>query len=137
MIEEHAAAVLALLRAFVGPPPLLVLDGVNHNPATSKSWPPPYLLTYFDAGNPDLSFVGRSHTFQLGITCHSVGVTARAARLVADNTRTALLDVTPTVAGRKCYPIRWDSGVPPQRDESTGSTVFDQVDIYVLRSVPA
>jgi hypothetical protein len=135
VIDEHAAAVLALLAAAPGPPALNVHDG-KVPPGTDPAIKP-YVLTYFDAGNPDLTFVGRSHTFQLGATCHSVGATARAARMVADRVRSALLDITPTVAGRKCYPIRWDSGVPPQRDESTGASVFSQVDVYILRSVPA
>lgn len=134
MIDEHAAAVLALLNAAPGPPTLYVFDGkvpTGTDPAAK-----PYVLVYFDAAQPDLSFVGRSWTFQLGITCHSVGATARAARMVADRVRTALLDVAPVVATRKCWPIRWDSGTPPQRDEQTGASVFDQVDVYLLRSVP-
>lgn len=134
MIDEHAAAVLALLTAVDDPPPLNVHDGkvpANTDPATQ-----PYVLTYFDAASPDLTFVGRSHTFQLGITCHSVGGSARAARMVQDRVRTALLDATPTVAGRKCFPIRWDSGSPPQRDEDTGALVMAAVDVYILRSVP-
>lgn len=137
MIDDHAAAVLALLNAVDDPPPLVVLDGSNTDAATRKSYPPPYVLVYFDAGRPDLSFRGRSHTFALGITCHSVGGSARAARMVADRVEAALLDIAPTVAGRSCYPIRWDSGAPPSRDEQTGSLVMDQVDVYVLRSLPA
>lgn len=137
MIEAHAAVVLALLDAVNDAPPLVVSDGkAPTDPATNKTLAPPYIVAYFDAGNPDLSFIGRSHTFQLGITLHSVGATARAARMVADRGRTALLDVVPAVAGRKCFPIRWDSGTPPRRDESTGVAVFDQVDVYALRSVP-
>ena len=135
MIDLHAAAVLALLNAQTGPPQLNVHDGKvpsGVNPATS-----PYVLVYFDANQPDLTFTGRAHTFQLGITCHSVGATARAARMVADRVRTALLDVAPTVTGRKSFPIRFDSGIPPQRDEQTGASVFDEIDIYTLRSVPA
>lgn len=134
MIDEHAAAVLALLNAVDDPPPLNVHDGKvppGTNPATD-----PYVLTYFDKSGSTLSFVGRSHEFVLGVTCHQVGGSARAARMVADRVEAALLDVTPVLAGRKCYPIRWDSGAPARRDESTGSAIFDQVDTYLLRSVP-
>lgn len=134
MNDKHAAAVLALLNAVDDPPPLNVYDGKvpsDVNPATA-----PYVLAYFDKTSRDVNFAGRSHELVLGITCHSVGGSARAARMVADRVEAALLDITPTVAGRKCYPIRFDSGTPPQRDEETGASVFDQVDIYVLRSVP-
>lgn len=135
MIDEHAAAVLALLAAVVGPPPLNVHDGKvppNTDPAAK-----PYVLVYFDKARPDLTFTGAAHTFQLGITCHSVGGSARAARMVQDRVEAALLNVVPTVAGRTCHPIRHDSGTPPQRDEGTGSLVMAAVDVYILRSVPA
>lgn len=137
MIDSHAAAILALLDTDNANPPLVVLDGINTDPVTRKSLGPPYVLAYFDAGWNDLSFRGRSHTFSLGITCHSVGGSARAARIVHDRVEAALLDVAPVVAGRSCYPIRWESGTPASRDESTGTPVFDQVDVYVLRSLPA
>ena len=137
MLAEHATAVLALLSVIDDPPPLVVLDGVNVDPATRKSYPPPYVLVYFDKAGRDVNFAGRSHRFAMGITCHSVGGSAGAARTVADRVEVALLDVTPTVPGRKCHPIRWDSGTPPDRNEETGSLVMDQVDVYVLRSIPA
>lgn len=135
MLDQHAAAVLALLNAVDDPPPLNVHDGKV--PAGVDPKVEPYVLPYFAGGSPDLTFRGTSHTFQLRITAHCVGGNAQAARLVSQRVRAALLDVTPTVPGRKCFPIRWEDSPPPQRDESTGSTVMDQVDTYVLRSVPA
>jgi len=57
--------------------------------------------------------------------------------MVADRVAAALLDAIPVVTGRTCFPIRWEDGAPPQRDEATGSTVMDVIDTYVLRSVPA
>lgn len=133
MIDAHAGAVLALLNAAITAP-RKVYDGKV--PADANAATNPYVLAYFDAARPDLSFRGITHTFQLRITCHSVGGNAQAARRVAESVAAALLDVTPTVAGRKCYPIRWEDGTPPQRDETTGVTVMDQIDTYVLRSVP-
>lgn len=134
MIDEHAQAVLDRLTAVITAP-RNVYDGKA--PTNADPIAHPYVLVYFDAGHPDLNFTGSTHTFQLRITCHSVGGSAQAARRVAESVAVALLDVTLTVAGRTCYPIRWEDGMPPQRDETTGVTVMDEIDVYVLRSVPA
>jgi hypothetical protein len=134
MIDAHAAAVLALLDADNTPPALTVFDGVvpaGTDPATT-----PYVVVYFDSGRPDLTFTGVTHRFQLRITCHSVAGGAKSTRLVAERVAAALLDVTPTVATRKCWPIRWEDGSPPLRHERTGQLVMNQVDIYQLTSVP-
>jgi hypothetical protein len=133
VIDEHAAAVLALLNA-VTSPALTVYDGKVPSGIDPKTTP--YVLVYFASGRPDLTFDSATYTFQLRATCHSVGGNAQAARMVADRVATALLDVTPTVSGRSCFPIRWEEGFPPQRDESTGQTVMDQVDVYAFMSVP-
>jgi hypothetical protein len=130
MIDEHAAAVLALLQA-AG----TTYDGkvpTGTVPATT-----PYILAYFSGSYPDLAFRGVAHTFQLRVTLHCVGGNATAARRVSDRGMGALLDVVPSVAGRSCYPIRFEDSQPPQRDESTGALVMDPIDNYVLRSVPA
>ncbi len=135
MIDAHASAVLALLDAVNDAPALNVHDGkVPSGVVVATS---PYVLVYFDSGLPDLTFTGVTHTFELRITCHCVGGGAQAARMVADRVSAALLNVAPAVAGRSCFPIRWEDGAPPLREESTGSTVMDQVDVYVLRSIPA
>lgn len=134
MIDAHAAAVLALLDADNSPPALLVFDGVV--PADTDPGPTPYVVVYFDSGHPDLSFTGRSHRFQLTITCHSVAGGGQSVRMVAERVAAALLDVTPYVANRKCWPIRWEQGAPPTRHERTGTLVMNQVDVYTLTSVP-
>jgi hypothetical protein len=130
MIDEHAAAVLALLQPGGATFDARVPDGTD--PRTT-----PYILAYFSGSYPDLAFRGVVHTFQLRITLHCVGGNATAARRVSDRGMAALLDVVPVVAGRACYPIRFEDSQPPQRDESTGQLVMDQIDSYVLRSVPA
>jgi hypothetical protein len=56
--------------------------------------------------------------------------------MVADRVRTPLLDVVPTVAGRRCWPIRREVGQPMKRDESTGALLQNKVDVYRLESVP-
>ena len=69
--------------------------------------------------------------------CHCAGGNQIAARAVAQRVRAALLDVTPTVTGRKCWPIRREAGQLVDRDESTGLLVMDGVSVYRLESVPA
>jgi hypothetical protein len=136
VIDEHAAAVLALLNAVDDVPALVVHDGRVPNGATA-----PYVLVYFDDSDPELTdsrpLTGASQRHVLRAICHSVGTNGQAARMVADRVRTALLDVVPAVIGRTCMPIRREDGQPPQRDEDTGTTVFDKVDVYRLESLPA
>lgn len=133
MIDEHAAAVLALLNAVVAPP-RKVFDGRvddGTDPRTN-----PYVLAYFDSSDPEFDFEANAWRFEMTATCHCVGGNAQAARQMADLARTALVAVRPTVAGRSCWPIIRESGMPPQRDESTGVLTMDQIDQYVLRSIP-
>jgi hypothetical protein len=135
VIKEHAAAVLALLDADNAVPPLVVYDGVV--PSDTDPSLTPYVLVRFSELSPELNFRGVTHTFALRITCHCVGGTDSAVRTVADRVRTALLDVTPTVSGRVCYPIRWEESAARPVQERTGMDVASMILGYVLRSVPA
>lgn len=131
MIDEHAQAVLDLLTG-AG---LNVHDGAVPSSVNVDSGP--YVLPYFDSTDPELSFEAGPFRFEMTMTLHSVGGSAQASRMVADIARTALVGVVPVVTGRACFPITRElGGVPPQRDESTGSLVMDQVDLYVIRSLP-
>jgi hypothetical protein len=133
MIDEHAAAVLALLNAAITAP-RKVFDGkvdANIDPRVN-----PYLLAYFDSHDPEFDFEANAWRFEMTATCHCVGGNAQAARQMADLARTALVAVRPTVTGRSCFPITRDSGMPPQRDESTGVLVMDAIDQYTIRSLP-
>jgi hypothetical protein len=136
--QAHANAVLALLDADNAPPALVVYDGVVPDGGTA-----PYVLVYMYLMTPDglaapdaVPLTFDSDVVDWWIYCHCVGGNAAAARSVSDRVRVALLNVTPTIAGRSCFPIRWREGQPPQRSEETLQTVFDQVDVYGLRSVP-
>lgn len=135
MIDEHAAAILALLSGPGKPLAIRIDDGKAPDPLPNVR-ANPYVLVYFDSNDPESDKEAKPYQFELTATIHSVGGSAQAARMVADWARTALLMVVPAVAGRSCYPITREQGTPPQRDESTGSTVMDQVDIYTLRSIP-
>lgn len=137
MIQEHAAVVLALLRA--APPtsrPLAVHDGSVPSGAA-----PPYVVVYVADDDPELAdsrpLTGASQRYVLWAYCHCVGADQAAARAVSNRVRAALLDAAPAVAGRVCQPIRRVEGQPTQRDESTGVLVQDKVDVYRLESVPA
>ncbi len=135
MIDEHAAAVLGLLDADNTAPALNVHDGKvppNTDPKTA-----PYVLVYFDSNDPEFDKEAAPYRFEMTAICHSVGGSARAARMVADRVRAALLGVSPLVVGRACFPITREAGSPPDRDESTGSLVMDQIDVYTIRSIPA
>lgn len=141
-IQAHANAVLGLLV----PPAVTatVLDG-----AVPKAVPPalpqarPYLLVYMYLETPDglqaadaVSLTFDSDVADFWIYCNCVGDDAVAARAVSAQARLALLNVTPTVAGRACFPIRNRASQPPQRDEETGPLVMNQRDVYIFRSVP-
>lgn len=130
--DPHATALLGLLQAHPH------LAGRVHDGAVPDNTTPPYVLVYLnrlDNGAEDLTH-GTARAV-VRAYCHCVGSNADAARIVAGNVREALLDVVPTVAGRTCYPIRNEATNPPQRDESTGAVVLDQVAVYRLESVPA
>lgn len=138
-VQAHADAVLALLNAATGTPALTVLDGSVPQGAAL-----PYVLVYLSDRTPGAADVpdstplqGDSDRLVTTIYCHCVGGNAKAARAVAQRVRGALLNVTPAIAGRICWPIRADEDQPPQRDETTGPVVMDLVSMYRLESVPA
>lgn len=142
-IQDHADAFLALLAAAPGSPSLVVFDG-----KVDSTTVPPYALVYFAIETPDglvapdaVSLHADSDVIDARAIVHCVGgdpQAARAARAVAGRVRSAVLNKRLTITGRDCSPIRWREGQPPQRNEEIpGSAVFDQVDVYGWRSVPA
>lgn len=142
-IQDLADAFLAMARSAPGSPSLVVYDGVvPDTPALA------FALVYFYIETPDglmapdaVPLTLDSDVIDSVAYVHSVGgapEAPRAARAVAGRVRSAVLNKTLTVAGRTCFPIRWREGSPPQRNEEIpGRTVFDQVDMYGWRSVPA
>ena len=135
--EPHAVAILDLLRAV---PDLVVYppeDGADGTQIVPTGASPPYVVAYIQVSyvlGPTIAL--ESSRAVVRITCHSVGQTDIAARVVAGLVRGALLDITPVIAGRKSYPVRYDDGQPPRPDESLGHLVISQVDIYRLESLP-
>lgn len=134
-IQAHADAVLNLLRSDVL---LTVYDGKVTGSADHYALV--YCFRQLPGGliAPDKTALdGLTTTVDMRIYVHCVGVDAIAARAIQGRVEARLLDVTPTVAGRTCFPIRWLEGQQIIRDEETLSSVFDAVDVYGLTSVPA
>lgn len=137
MIQAHADAVLALLRAAVAAvPPMQVFplpDGT-----VPSGLVPPYVRVYVAVERPDSTDLGgASNQAVCRAYLHQVGGNDVAARAAADVCADALLDVTPTVSGRVCWPIRHEAQQPPQRDEQAGPMIIDQVDVYTFQTAPA
>lgn len=134
--DPHAVAILGRLRD---------VPGLDVYPEASPTGPgvvpdnaePPYVVAWinvrYDLGP---SLAAASTRAVATVTTHSVGATDTAARVVAGRVRDALLDVTPQMSGRRAFPIRHDTGLPPRPDESTGRLVVDQVDVYRLETLP-
>jgi hypothetical protein len=99
---------------------------------------PPYVRVYITVNRPDgTDLSGRSDLAVCRAYLHQVGANDTAARAVAQRCAGVLLDVTPVVSGRECWPIRHEMNQPPERDESTGRLVMDQVDTFTFSSIPA
>jgi hypothetical protein len=135
-IQDHANAFLALLTA----------DGqlTHYDGAVPADPAGQYALVYFYIETPDglvapdkVPLTLNSDVINARVYVHCVGGNAIAARAIAGRVRALVLNVTLTISGRACFPIRWVEGQPPRRDESTGPLVMDQVDVYGWTSVPA
>lgn len=137
ILQAHADVFLTLLDADNTNPALVVVDSVVTNQA------PPYVLVYFAYQTPSgvdepdkVSLEATSDVLHTTAYCHSVGITPQSARTIAGRVRAALLGKTPTVAGRVCFPLTHQDGPPMVRDETTGTAVLDQVDVYRFTSLP-
>ena len=134
ILADHRTAVVDLLTAGVD----TFFDGaVPSNPPPS----PPYVVGYVHIeslpGVDGNTLSGVSATVTTRVICHCVGSDAVGSMAMAWQARSALLDVTPAVAGRSCAQILQESSAPPARDETTGSLVMDQVDVYRFNTYPA
>jgi hypothetical protein len=128
--QPAAAAFLAILGTNAN---VTVVDGDVLNEQD-----PPYTVVYFAGGHDGGDNLSRSsNEATIRAYVHSVGNTAAAARIVADQAAATLLDERLTVAGWSCGPIRRELTNPPKRDESTGAAVMDQIDVYLWRMTAA
>lgn len=132
-VQAHADALLALARAAPPvTPALTVYDG-----AVPDQTQPPYAVAYIYVETPDAtSMTGASDHIIARMYTHAVGSNAAAARAVAQRLRSGLLDARPTIAGRSVAPIQHEQSQPPERDDSTGVVVMDQLDVWRLDTYP-
>lgn len=130
--ELHAQVGLAALGANTSL--LHVYDGKVADPTPD----PPYVLVYTRVAWPrdgiGTALDTQQRTVTCTYTCHCVGLTADAARVVAMQVRATLLNLKPSITGRSCSPIKQDESLDPRRDETTGRLVMSVVSIYSFTS---
>lgn len=130
--QAHAAAVLSMLTG------VTVYDGTV--PAAPSF---PYVVLYISpilAHENDLTMVSSRQEYDVHLTC--VGATAASARIMADRVASALLDKTPTVTGRQCWPLRvvFANRAHEDRDvfiPGTATHPVYMVTVYRLISIPS
>lgn len=130
MIRAHVKAVVDLIDAV---PNVTVYDAVVPNMPTL-----PYAVVYGDSGSATQSnFRGQSGWRQWAMRVTSVGSTPEQARWCAERVETALLDIRPTVTGRKCSTVDKTLALPVQRDDDVDPAVFYIPDEFQYLSTPA
>lgn len=139
IITLHADALLALLRA---DPALTVYPPEEPTPGAvvPVGARPPYVSVHINVEVPSeavRAITGDADRAVAYAYCHSAAETDIGARIVAGRVMARLLNVRPVIAGRLSWPIRHDSSQSPDRDESTGTAVITQVDVYRLETTPA
>lgn len=133
---DHQVAGLTLLRN-AG---LTVLPDANGFLTPTPA--PPYVLVYTSVGWPkggDANALdGLSVTCTVRYYCHIIAESEYGALQYAGLVREALLDQVPTVAGRNCGQIYFesDAGDPANRSELGASPRYDLTVVYALMSAP-
>lgn len=135
-VQDHVDAFAALLAA----------DATlkAYNSKVPNGAPSAYVLFYPWRRRPDglvapdrVPLTGQSVAVDMVMYCHCVGSTIESATSIQGRVESLLLDVTPTVAGRVCFPIRLVDSQPAGTNEQTLAGVFDAVDVYGWSSQPA
>ncbi len=130
MIRAHTAAVKALLVA--------ALPGTTPVYVSRASGSPPYVVLHPDSGAGSTSKLDYGTDQRTWLfTTHAVGTTTDQAQLVAQSVWTALLDVTPTIAGRVCHPIRNHQSPPVDVEDEGTAVVHLARDVWRLVTRPA
>jgi hypothetical protein len=132
--EQHAQVFLAALASNPNLTVSRAFDGVVPSPTPD----PPWVLTYVTVSWPrdgiGTALTAQQVTVTATATCHCVGLNAAAARAVGMQVRSSLLNLKPVIAGRSCTPVKQDESLAPDRDESTGRLVMDQVQVFSYTS---
>jgi hypothetical protein len=106
VILEHHEAIRTLLAS------LEFYDGQVPSEPTF-----PYRVLYLDTGferSEKLCATSNRADFRFQIT--SVALTAQGVAIVADQSRSLLVDARPVVTGRVCAPIRRETSIPVRPD---------------------
>lgn len=130
LVERHASAVLALLRA----DPQLA-DVVFEGDVTGD--PERYINVHHDTGfysGHDAS--GTAVDVDVTFTIHSVGLDRWQAVWGSGRVTAALLNIVPVVEGRRCWRIEPAGSQPVARDDDSSPPKFLAVDRFILRSTP-
>lgn len=140
LIVDHANAVLGLLRAGGGLTVFPAADGATGS--TGRLVPngtePPYVAVHIHGGpRATDSLQATSTEMELYFYLHAAGATQLAAQVIADLALSRVLDVVPTIAGRTCWPIRYEADRPERYDDTATPAVWTYVTLLKLRSVAA
>lgn len=137
-IQDHADALMGLLYGRAGLRVFPTAEPGDSAQVVPANTAPPYVAVHLGFTHatgpsgtdfPSTRLVARAY-------CHCVGGNDIAARAVAQKVISALLDVVPTIPGRTCFPIRFESDAPPRSDESTGRLVVDLAFVFRLETLP-
>lgn len=138
VIQDHANAYLSLLRATANLTVYPLSDAQDTGQRVPAGAQLPYVVVDVAVETPEGSSLnGQSDRARAYAYCHCVGQNDIACRAVAQLVRGALLDKRPVITGRSAGLIRHDGNRPPVPDESTGSLVVEQTDIYRVDTYPA
>lgn len=131
--QALANAGLVLLNADPIVPALVVFDGY-----VTAGTQPPYVVVYSYVSrlrsNENNAADNKSKALIARWICHCVGGNSVEARAIAQRVRTQMLDARPTITGLSVGMVEQEEDQPPARDESTGTPVFDTVQVYALNA---
>lgn len=133
----HVDAGLGLLRAVSG---LTVYPDAEGNVPALSARADRYVYVYPHIERPEEAdgnaLDGLSVRWVVRWYCHCIGTNAYSATAVAMLVDRALLNQRPAITGRAVGIIRMEAGNPANRDETTGTTVFDLLNVYKLETQP-
>jgi hypothetical protein len=135
----HEDAILGLLRAAATLVVFPAEDGTGGSDQglVPPNTPPPYVAVRFSGGPTLGETINMTSSRRIVYAdCHCAGETRNQALWVADLVESLLLDVKPAVAGRRPFPIRWDSDRDVRPDDSVWPAVWSKVVIYRLETIP-
>ena len=129
--ELHGRVVLDILTNDANQP--------VYNNAAPDNVTPPYLYVFSHIywpgnGSDGQNFEMVTNQCQSRSFVHCVGETDESARALSNRVRQLLVNVKPVIAGRSCSLIQQESSNTPDKDERSGSTIFDAVASYLYTS---